>query len=257
MRKTLSDKGVAALKPRAARYALPDPELRGHYIRVQPSDAKSFVAVAVDPQSGKQVWTTIGAADAFGIDEARAKAREIIKRVRAGLPPIEAKGETFGDVAANWLKRHVEQNGLRSKKQIERLLRVYVFPTWKDRVFLDFRRSDVAALLDQVEDNHGPRQADVVLTVVRSVMNWFATRIDNYHPPIVRGMKRQNAKAHARAHSRRFGDKANLGDGRTVRYVRRDDPDLLADSAAKPQGCANALAGRFRRRCLDNTARAS
>jgi len=31
MRKTLSDKGVAALKPRAARYATPDPELRGHY----------------------------------------------------------------------------------------------------------------------------------------------------------------------------------------------------------------------------------
>jgi len=43
MRKTLSDKGVAALNPRAARYALPDPELRGHYVRVQPSGAKSFV----------------------------------------------------------------------------------------------------------------------------------------------------------------------------------------------------------------------
>ena len=28
MRKTLSDKGVAALKPRASRYAYPDPELR-------------------------------------------------------------------------------------------------------------------------------------------------------------------------------------------------------------------------------------
>ena len=49
MRKTLSDKGVAALKPRAARYALPDPELRGHYVRVQPSGAKSFVAVTLSP----------------------------------------------------------------------------------------------------------------------------------------------------------------------------------------------------------------
>jgi hypothetical protein len=29
MRKTLFDKGVAALKTRAARYAFPDPELRG------------------------------------------------------------------------------------------------------------------------------------------------------------------------------------------------------------------------------------
>ena len=37
MRKTITDKGVAALKPRAKRYAYPDPELRGHWIRVQPS----------------------------------------------------------------------------------------------------------------------------------------------------------------------------------------------------------------------------
>ena len=36
MRKTLTDKGVAALKPRAERYAHADPELRGHWIRIQP-----------------------------------------------------------------------------------------------------------------------------------------------------------------------------------------------------------------------------
>ena len=39
MRKSLTDKGVAALKPRATRYAFPDPEMRGHYVRVQPSGA--------------------------------------------------------------------------------------------------------------------------------------------------------------------------------------------------------------------------
>src|SRR4051794_4290470 len=199
MRKTLSDKGVAALKSRAARYATPDPELRGHYVRVQPSGAKSFVAVTVDPQSGKQIWHTIGAADAFGIDEARTKARAVIKRVRAGLPPVEAKGETFGQVAANWLRRHVEANGLRSRKNIERLLDSHVLNEWKNRVFLEIRRSDVAALLDDVEDNHSPRQADAVLTVVRSIMNWFATRHDDYTPPIVRGMRRQNPHAQARA----------------------------------------------------------
>ena len=40
-RKTLSDKGVAALRPTAARYAKPDPELRGHYVRVTPNGQKS------------------------------------------------------------------------------------------------------------------------------------------------------------------------------------------------------------------------
>jgi hypothetical protein len=51
MRRTMTDKGVAALKPRAQRYAVGDPELRGHWIRVQPSGAKSYVA---DPHARRQ-----------------------------------------------------------------------------------------------------------------------------------------------------------------------------------------------------------
>src|SRR5262245_23881606 len=98
MRKTLTDKGVVALKPRAVRYAIPDPELRGHYIRVQPSGAKSFVTVARSP-IGKQVWTTIAACEVMDIAEARERAREAIKRVRAGLPAVEPQSATFVEVA--------------------------------------------------------------------------------------------------------------------------------------------------------------
>src|SRR6266436_611121 len=108
IRKTLSDKGVAALRPMTSRYAMPDPELRGHYVRVTPAGQKSFVAVARSP-TGKQVWTTIGAAGVFSIDDARSEAREVIKRVRAGLSPIQAKADSFADVAAIWIRRHVEK----------------------------------------------------------------------------------------------------------------------------------------------------
>ena len=90
MRKTLTNKGVVALKPRAERYAAPDPQLTGHYVRVQPSGAKAFVAVARDP-AGKQLWTTISTTDVMNITEARELARDIIKRVRAGLPAVEPK----------------------------------------------------------------------------------------------------------------------------------------------------------------------
>jgi hypothetical protein len=51
----LTDKGVANLKPRVKRYAVSDAEVTGHWIRVQPSGSKSYVAVAIAP-SGKQVW---------------------------------------------------------------------------------------------------------------------------------------------------------------------------------------------------------
>jgi integrase len=202
-RKTLSGRGVAALKPRAARYALPDPELRGHYVRVQPSGAKSFVTVARNPD-GKQIWVTIGPADVMGIDEARTKARDVIERVRAGMPAVEAKADTFADVAANWLRRHVEPNGLRSRKEIVRLLERHILPAWREREFIAIRRSEVALLLDHVEDKHGARAADYVLNIVRSIGNWFATRHDDYTPPIIRGMRRQNP--HAQARARILGD---------------------------------------------------
>jgi integrase len=197
-RKSLTDKGIAALKPRAARYAFPDPQLASHYVRVTPGGAKSFCCVARAPD-GKQVWTTVGDCEVMPIEEARSRARDILQRVRDGKPAVEPRGETFGAVAENWIKRHGEAKKLISLPKIKRLLRVHVYPKWSDRTFLEIKRSDVAALLDRVEDRHGARQADLVLTVIRSIMNWFATRHDDYNPPVVRGMRRQDPKAHSRA----------------------------------------------------------
>jgi len=100
------------------------------------------------------------------IAEARDRAR-VIQRVRDGLPAVEAKAGTFAAVAANWLERHVEAKGLRSNPEINRFLNSHIPPAWKDREFASIRRSDVAALLDKVEDNQGARQADHMLAIVR------------------------------------------------------------------------------------------
>ena len=78
MRKTLTDRGVEKLEiKRGKAYAQPDPELTGHYVRVQPTGAKSFAVAARDP-SGKQKWATIGAADVLSIEDARKQARVAI-----------------------------------------------------------------------------------------------------------------------------------------------------------------------------------
>jgi integrase len=198
MRRTLTDRGVAALRPRSQRYAFPDPELTGHYVRVQSSGSKSFVTVARTP-AGKQVWTNVGAADVMSIVDAREQAREIIKRVRAGLPAVETRADTVADVVANWIKRHVEPNGLRSRREIIRMLDSHILPAWRDREFIGIKRSDVVKLLDHVEDKHGARTADVVLTVFSAVANWHAARSDDFSPPVIRGMRRQSTHAQARA----------------------------------------------------------
>ena len=198
IRKTLSDRGVLAFRPRAARYAFPDPQMVGHYVRVQSSGAKSFVAVARSP-AGKQAWTTIGSTEVLAIAEARQTARVVIKRVQAGLSAFGPLAETFGTVTASWLQRHVVANGLVSERQIRRLLDTHVLPRWRDRELVAIGRADLTKLLDQIEDRHGQRQADLCLTIIRAVMNWHSVRTDGYHPPVVRGMRRQSPAAQARA----------------------------------------------------------
>ena len=196
-RKSLTDKGIAALKPRAVRYSFPDPQLASHYVRVTPNGAKSFCCVARDP-GGKQVWSTISDCKVMPIAEARTRAREMLQRIRDGLPAVAPRGETFGTVAENWLKRHVKKKKLRSEPEIARMLNAYILPRWKDRPFLEIRRSDVAALLDYAEDKHGGRTADYILAIVRSIMNFHATRHDTYAPPIVKGMRRTEPKQRER-----------------------------------------------------------
>ena len=197
-RKSLSDLGVRALKPRAARYSHPDPQMPGMVVRVTPNGAKSYSAVARDP-SGKQVWTTLGAPEVLPIAEARERAREVIRRVKDGLPAVEPRGETFAAVAQEWMARHVRKKGLLTADHVERLLRTRILPKLGNREFASIRRSDIAALLDDIEDRCGPRQADYCLAVFSSVANWFAARDDTYTPPLVKGMGRRSAPAQARA----------------------------------------------------------
>ncbi len=74
-RKTLTDNMVAKLKPGPKRITMPDPELRGHYIRITALGAKSFVAVARDP-GGRQIWATLGGLLKYQDDIAKAQGSE-------------------------------------------------------------------------------------------------------------------------------------------------------------------------------------
>jgi integrase len=203
-RRGLSDKQVKALPRRAKRYAFSDPAQAGHFVRVMPDGPPhSFVVVCRD-RLGKQVWTTLGSSGVLPIEQARERAREVIRRIKAGLPAVEpppvalVAPDSFQSVAETWLKRHVIPRGLRTRPEIERRLTKYVYPAWAERPFREIRRSDVAALLDHIQDRHGPQQADSCLGDIRSIANWFATRDDLYVAPFARGMRRTDARQRSR-----------------------------------------------------------
>lgn len=204
-RRSLTDKMVAALPKRTKRYTVADPDQRGLYVRVPPAGPNSFVAIARDPY-GQQIWATLGSTDALRINNARAQARLAIQRIRDGMPAFEAppiKPDSFRVIAEAWLKRHVIKNKLRTRAEIERCLTKYVFPEWENRELAGIRRRDIAALLDKIEDDHGARQADLVMGIIRSIANWHSARNDDFLSPFTgefaRAMQRVDKKKRTRS----------------------------------------------------------
>jgi integrase len=187
-----TDKQIATWRRSEKRESKPDPQQPGHYLRIPARSSRApiaFAAVARDP-SGKQIWTTVGTADAIGIDQARELAREAIRRIKAGKPIGEPAKPTVTTVAEEWLERHVRGNKLRTEREMARVVSRYIVPRIGDRVFVDVRRIDIAELLDRIEDEAGKHMADGVLKTFRAISKWVSQRDENYNPPLTTGMSR-------------------------------------------------------------------
>ena len=163
---------------------------------MRPTGKRVFCVVTRDP-NGKQVWHTLGGTDLYNVAEAREAAREIIKAIKIGGNRDGV--ETFETIANQWIKRHVDKNELISGSNIKKYLNRILIPAWGGREFASIKRSDVAKLLDDVEDQNGIVAGDFVLSIVRGVCNWYAMRNDDYSSPVVRGMRRANPKERARS----------------------------------------------------------
>jgi integrase len=87
---------------------------------------------------------------------------------------------------------------LRTKGWREATLERLVYPTLGRRPIAEIRRTEIIRLLDTIEDEKGPVMADQALAFVRKVMNWHASRSDDFRSPIVRGMARTKPRERAR-----------------------------------------------------------
>jgi integrase len=202
-RKGLTDRQISTLPRQTKRTIIADPEQRGLYLRIPPAATNApitFSAIARDPR-GKQIWTTIGTTADTNIDQARSKAREVVRRIKEGKPAIEPPKpvpDSVAEVAENWLRRVVVREQHRTGAETRRIIGKYIVPHIGSRVFAELRRSEIARLLDLLEDQHGPRMADRALGVLKSIANWIQSRDDDYVSPFIRGMRRSKNGARER-----------------------------------------------------------
>jgi integrase len=195
-RKGLSAKQLAALPRRSVRYTISDPETRGLYLRIPPTGPINFTVII--KKNRKQTWESVGTTDDLTLEEARDRARTVIKRIKSG-EPAPTPPQSVAAVAKNWLTRHVDKNKLHSADEYRRIVEHYIVPHLGDRDFIKLRRSNISEFLDGVEDRHGAHQADAVLATLRSIAGWMQSRSDDYTPPFGRGMRRVAASQRVRS----------------------------------------------------------
>jgi integrase len=161
---------------------------------VAASGAKTFVCVTRTPY-GKQIWHTIGSTAIFTVEEARDAARVSMKAIKEGIdhkPP-----QSFDEVADEWLKRKSKTLNPRSVIEYARPI-ARMKQEWRGRAFDSIRRSDVAKLIDKVEDQNGPRAAHYVLQAFRPMAKYYALRHESYVVPVIPGMSRYSPTRAAR-----------------------------------------------------------
>jgi len=197
------EKAVATVKadPKK-RQVIFDEATTGLALLVSPKGKKTFTVVARNP-AGKQIWKEVPGAPEKSLHDIRQLAAQAVARIKAGEESIfpaekpKVAPESFKAVAERFIQRWVDKGGkkqdgvpLRSKREIERQLRTYIFPRWETRSFLSIRRGVVTEMMDELVDKNGPVQADRVLATLAKLFNWYRQYDENYVSPIIPEMKR-------------------------------------------------------------------
>jgi integrase len=173
-----------------------DEDTTGLALRVTDNGSKSWTYNYT--LGDKRIRMTMGAYPAISLAGARTKALEARDAVEAGTDPRSTVlgGGTFQAICEEYQTR--EGQKLRTAKWRKSAMERLVYPVIGSRPIHDIRRSEIVHLLDKIEDNQGPVMADRVLQIIRRIMNWYASRTDDFNSPIVRGMAKTSTKERAR-----------------------------------------------------------
>jgi integrase len=196
----ITKRTVDSLKAKGEEYTVWDAQLPRFGVRVRPSGAMSYV-VSYRVGSGRAAPKkrfTIGAVGSLTPEKAKTLAQGILGAVAHGRDPADerrktkaATGSTLRSVIENYLTRGAYDREKRKLRTVDAQLAIFerlVYPTLGARQIGEIKRSDITRLLENIEDERGPRMASLAMAYLGRVMNWHAAREDDFRSPIVRGM---------------------------------------------------------------------
>jgi integrase len=173
----------------------------GLVLRVTDRGVKSFSVYY--RWRGKNSRLTLGPWPGLGIEEARARAREVREWARKGIDPklamrtvaakeladAEAQNRammTFGDLAISYINRETPKlaMGTNYARSVER----HLLPAWRDMPVEELRRRHLTALTDKILDSDKPAMAFRVHEIAKRIFSWGLDRGDVEFSPFA-GMR--------------------------------------------------------------------
>ncbi|TAX39175.1 tyrosine-type recombinase/integrase [Rhizobium leguminosarum] len=181
MAKTLTVRGIEALKASDVRQEIPDGGLPGLYLIIQPSGVTSW-AIRYRFE-GKTKKFTIGPLPLLPLAKAREEASKLLRDVSEGKDPAAAKAtkkslklDIVNDALDEFIKRYVEKkNRPTTIKERKRLFDKDFRPKFGKRTMKSIKRQEIVAHLDEVAER-APIVANRLLSLLRKFFNWAVQR---------------------------------------------------------------------------------
>jgi integrase len=153
-----------------------DQDHPGFGLRVAAGGRKTWIVMY--RHKGRLRRESLGTYPALSLADARDEALQTVARVAKGEDPARdrraAKAparDTVAALAEDYMAKHARKFK-RSADEDQRILNVYVLPSWKHRSVKELTRRDVRALVEGVADRGAPIMANRVLGVVRKMLNF-------------------------------------------------------------------------------------
>ncbi len=167
--------------PKTGRVEYFDAHLPGFGLRVADSGHKTWVVFYRIAR--KQRRFTIGTLAAYPkVDQARERARELLRDVGRGIDPAIVKAEQpsrgsddVRQLVAQYIERYAKPKN-RSWQETNRTLQRHVVSRWGGRDSASIGRRDVIELLDELVDRGNPIAANRVLAAIRRLFSWGVER---------------------------------------------------------------------------------
>lgn len=191
-RQRLSDTWISRYKPTLPQEDWFDISCTDLVLRISYGGARTF-RVRYRDDDGKTRYHSIGRWDSarFNVDAARLRAKKFDpategKRRRKDLPEDQAwwLSATFEQVIEKYISEVV--TSFRTASETARCYRRYVVPTLGQKTFVDLKKIDAGLLRRTMRTENGPRQADIIFALIRSICFWVEDEevIDGYESPL-------------------------------------------------------------------------